>query len=65
MNNKSVYTFIEEGEVTQTLFLSDEQAAVFNWLKDKGYPFELVKVDTLAPEEITAEQWLPYKKLGE
>lgn len=62
MNTKNVYTFIEEGEVTQTLFLSDEQAAVFNWLKDRGYPFELVK---LAPEEITAEQWLSYKKLGE
>lgn len=62
MNTKNVYTFIEEGEVTQTLFLSDEQAAVFNWLKDRGYPFELVK---LASEEITAEQWLPYEKLGE
>ena len=34
--SKKLYALIEDGENTDTLLLSEEQAAIFKWLNDRN-----------------------------
>jgi mannose/fructose/N-acetylgalactosamine-specific phosphotransferase system component IIB len=60
MNNektKKVYMYIEEREPVQTLYLTDEQAAVFKWIKEQGYEIDVRRIDGKPPEEIVADEY--------
>jgi hypothetical protein len=57
MNKKRLYVLNTEDGPTGTLFITDDQAAVFRWLADKGYDLRLDQVDEDMPEEISAEYW--------
>lgn len=54
---KKTYMFDDDGD-KQTLLLTDDQAAVFVWLQDRGYNFSLTNIDVAAPEEINPEDWI-------
>jgi mannose/fructose/N-acetylgalactosamine-specific phosphotransferase system component IIB len=58
MKSKKVYMFFEDGKLMQTLFLSEEQAAVFKWLKNYGYELDIQQIDEESPEEIIPEKWI-------
>jgi hypothetical protein len=54
---KKVYMYIEEREPVQTLYLTDEQAAVFKWLGERGYDIDVKRIDEQSPEEIIADEY--------
>ena len=41
-----------------TLLLTDEQAAVFKYIEDRGYNIKITKLGAEAPYEIDPEVWL-------
>ena len=54
---KKVYMYIEEREPVQTLYLTDEQVAVFKWLGGRGYDIDVKRIDEQSPEEIVADEY--------
>ena len=54
---KRVYMYIEEREPVRTLYLTDEQAAVFKWLGERGYDIDIKRIDEQSPEEIFADDY--------
>ena len=54
---KKVYMYIEDTDPVQTLYLTDEQAAVFKWLGERGYDINVKRIDEQPPEEIVADEY--------
>lgn len=54
---KKVYMYIEEREPVQTLYLTDDQAAVFKWIRERGYEVDVKLIDGLPPEEIVSSEY--------
>ncbi len=58
MSDKKLYAYYEEGRSMGTLLLTDDQAAVFKYIEDRGYDIKITKLDTEAPYEIDPGVWL-------
>ena len=60
MNEKKMYALRDEDNYTVTLLLSDEQAAMFYYLKEKDYLcdyIELTPIDFQSPTSISYEDY--------
>lgn len=57
--NKQLYHFYGDGDTEKILLLTDDQAAVFFWLKDEGWPIELVLINDTVPVEISVDKYFP------
>ena len=58
MSDKKLYAYYEEDHSMGTLLLTDEQAAVFKYIEDRGYNIKITKLGAEAPYEIDPEVWL-------
>lgn len=54
---KAVYMFIEDGVIMSTLYITEEQAAVFKWLGERGHEIDVRRIDEKSPEEIVADEY--------
>lgn len=54
---KAVYMFIEDGVIMSTLYITEEQAAVFKWLRERGHEIDVRRIDEKSPEEIVADEY--------
>lgn len=56
MSSKKLYVYRDCDSVRdRTLYLTDEQYAVFLWFKKEGYDFSIAEVREHTPEEITVD----------
>ena len=59
MSNKKLYSFLDIDDNNPILILlTDEQAAVFYWLRKQGYDFTLKRTDDEPPIEIDPKDWI-------
>ena len=49
--------FIEDGVIMSTLYITEEQAAVFKWLRERGHEIDVKRIDEKSPEEIVADEY--------